>query len=60
MKERQARTDLTMLTNAGFLQRLGAGPATTYIRTSKAVTGIPERFVKYVEVGEEMIVIDLR
>ena len=42
VKERQARTDLTMLTKAGFLQRLGAGPATAYIRTSKAVMAIPE------------------
>ena len=42
VKQCQARTDLTMLTEAGFLQRLGAGPATAYIRTSKAVMSIPE------------------
>jgi ATP-dependent DNA helicase RecG len=41
VKERQARIDLTMLTEAGFLQRLGAGPATAYIRTSKQVAGFP-------------------
>ena len=37
VKERQARIDLNHLTEAGFLQRVGAGPATTYVRTAKGV-----------------------
>ncbi len=39
--ERQARTDLGHLTEAGFLQRVGAGPATVYIRTAKHVPDLP-------------------
>jgi ATP-dependent DNA helicase RecG len=42
VKERQARIDLNHLTQAGFLQRIGAGPATTYIRTNKRVTEMAE------------------
>ena len=41
VKARQARIDLTHLTEAGFLQRVGAGPATTYVRTNKQVTELP-------------------
>lgn len=41
VKERQARIDLNHLTEAGFLQRVGAGPATTYVRTAKAVPVLP-------------------
>jgi ATP-dependent DNA helicase RecG len=43
VKERQARIDLNHLTEAGYLQRVGAGPATVYIRTKKEVTeDLPE------------------
>jgi len=41
VKERQARLDLNHLTEAGFLQRVGAGPATTYVRTAKGVPDLP-------------------
>ncbi len=41
VKARQARIDLTHLTEAGFLQRVGAGPATTYVRTNKQVAELP-------------------
>jgi ATP-dependent DNA helicase RecG len=41
VKERQARIDLNHLTEAGFLQRVGAGPATTYVRTAKGVPDLP-------------------
>ncbi len=41
VKERQARIDLNHLTEAGFLQRVGAGPATTYVRTAKSVPDLP-------------------
>jgi ATP-dependent DNA helicase RecG len=41
VKERQARIDLTHLTKAGFLQRMGAGPATIYVRTAKSVSDLP-------------------
>jgi ATP-dependent DNA helicase RecG len=41
VKARQARIDLNHLTEAGYLQRVGAGPATVYVRTSKPVTELP-------------------
>ena len=41
VKARQARIDLNHLTEAGYLQRIGAGPATVYIRTGKPVTELP-------------------
>jgi ATP-dependent DNA helicase RecG len=41
VKERQARIDLNHLAEAGYLQRIGAGPATIYVRTNKEVTGLP-------------------
>jgi ATP-dependent DNA helicase RecG len=41
VRERQARTDLTELTEAGYFQRVGAGPGTVYVRTKKAMTGVP-------------------
>jgi hypothetical protein len=41
VKERQARIDLNHLTEAGYLQRVGAGPATVYVRTKKAVRDFP-------------------
>jgi ATP-dependent DNA helicase RecG len=41
VKERQARIDLNHLTEAGYLQRIGAGPATIYIRTGKSVPDLP-------------------
>ena len=41
VKERQARIDLSHLTQAGYLQRIGAGPATIYVRTNKRVTELP-------------------
>jgi hypothetical protein len=41
VKERQARIDLNHLTEAGFLQRIGAGPATIYVRTAKSVPDLP-------------------
>jgi ATP-dependent DNA helicase RecG len=41
VKERQARIDLNLLTEAGFLQRVGAGPATSYVRTAKDVPDLP-------------------
>jgi ATP-dependent DNA helicase RecG len=41
VKERQARIDLNHLTEAGYLQRVGAGPATMYIRTAKRVPELP-------------------
>jgi hypothetical protein len=41
VKERQARIDLNHLTEAGYLLRVGAGPATTSVRTAKAVQDLP-------------------
>jgi ATP-dependent DNA helicase RecG len=41
VKERQARIDLNHLVEAGYLQRMGAGPATVYVRTNKAVSELP-------------------
>lgn len=41
VKERQARVDLNHLTEAGYLQRIGAGPATIYLRTKKEVAEFP-------------------
>jgi ATP-dependent DNA helicase RecG len=41
VKERQARIDLNHLTEAGYLQRVGAGPATVYVRTAKGVPELP-------------------
>lgn len=41
IKDRQARTDLTQLTEAGYFRRVGAGPGTVYVRTSKAVEDSP-------------------
>jgi ATP-dependent DNA helicase RecG len=41
VKERQGRIDLGHLTEAGYLQRVGAGPATVYVRTNKHVSGLP-------------------
>jgi ATP-dependent DNA helicase RecG len=41
VKERQARIDLNHLTEAGYLQRVGAGPATVYVRTKKEVAEFP-------------------
>jgi ATP-dependent DNA helicase RecG len=41
IKERQARMDLHQLTEAGYLQRIGAGPATVYIRTNRPVRDLP-------------------
>jgi ATP-dependent DNA helicase RecG len=41
VKERQARIDLSHLTQAGYLQRIGAGPATIYVRTNKRVAELP-------------------
>jgi ATP-dependent DNA helicase RecG len=41
VKERPARIDLNHLTEAGFLQRVGAGPATIYVRTVKGVSDLP-------------------
>jgi hypothetical protein len=41
VKARQARIDLMNLTQAGYLQRVGAGPATVYVRTNKLVTELP-------------------
>ena len=43
VKQRQARIDLNHLSEAGYLQRIGAGPATLYVRTNKEVAkGLPE------------------
>jgi ATP-dependent DNA helicase RecG len=41
VKERQARADLSHLTEAGYLRRVGAGPATVYVRTNKPVEELP-------------------
>jgi ATP-dependent DNA helicase RecG len=41
VKERQARIDLNHLTEAGYLQKVGAGPATLYVRTRKEVAELP-------------------
>jgi ATP-dependent DNA helicase RecG len=41
VKARQARIDLKQLTEAGYLQRVGAGPATVYVRTNKPAPELP-------------------
>jgi len=41
VKEREVRIDLNHLAEAVFLQRVGAGPATTCVRTAKGVPDLP-------------------
>lgn len=44
LKTCQARIDLHQLSETGNLQRLGAGPATVYVRTSKEVPALIDQF----------------